>query len=377
MTPHNNAHHKNPIFKFATENRQLTVTSGTPITVDLSQEKHPNLWDSPNDTRILCGIIPFDITHPSTLYLSDNYTWAPRQRTTPQAHPQTTTPTSEPPHDNHYLEAVSEALNLIRQNTLGKIVLARQIKMCLPHTQSAQSVDETIFTQLLATSPTADVFSVHTAEDTTWLGASPEIIADCTQGIFTTRPLAGSLSKETYPDPATAQQRLTSSTKDLHEHRYLVDYIRDILSQQDLHHLDIPAQPSITETDSMWHLATPMSAVTGPQATALSLALALHPTPAICGVPRDTALEKILALEENPRSYYSGLVGWMDANGNGRWSLVLRCTQRHQDTLTVYAGAGIVAGSSPEEELHETHAKMQTILRVADTLAPATASLIA
>ena len=92
--------------------------------------------------------------------------------------------------------------------------------------------------------------------------------------------------------------------------------------------------------------------------TCLDGARAIHPTPAICGAPTEKALELIRQLESFERRYFGGLVGYMDAEGNGEWALVLRCAQVSPDEAVLYAGAGIVAESDPELEHTETGTKL-------------------
>lgn len=95
----------------------------------------------------------------------------------------------------------------------------------------------------------------------------------------------------------------------------------------------------------------------------LALATALHPTPAVCGVPVDAARKTIRSIETFDRSYYTGMVGWDDAHGDGDWVLTIRCAEAAGRSLRVFAGAGIVAGSRPRDELAETAAKCRTLLR--------------
>ena len=90
---------------------------------------------------------------------------------------------------------------------------------------------------------------------------------------------------------------------------------------------------------------------------------ALHPSAAVAGSPTNTALELITSHEPFDRGRYAGPVGWMDASGDGEWSVALRCAQwSPEGTLTAYAGAGIVAESDPESELLETRLKFKPIV---------------
>jgi isochorismate synthase len=114
----------------------------------------------------------------------------------------------------------------------------------------------------------------------------------------------------------------------------------------------------------MWHLGT---TVTGElidrDITALHLAAALHPTPAICGTPTAAARSLVRELEPYDRDYYAGAVGWVDAEGDGEWAVAIRCAEVAETSLRLYAGGGIVLASDPKAELDETSAKFQTLLR--------------
>ena len=92
--------------------------------------------------------------------------------------------------------------------------------------------------------------------------------------------------------------------------------------------------------------------------SALEIAGALHPTAAVCGLPRDKAMEMIRRLEGMSRARYAGPVGWVDAQGNGEWGIALRCAELDGGSARLFAGGGIVAGSTPEGELDETRIKL-------------------
>ncbi|HVL28067.1 MAG TPA: chorismate-binding protein, partial [Acidimicrobiales bacterium] len=96
---------------------------------------------------------------------------------------------------------------------------------------------------------------------------------------------------------------------------------------------------------------------------ALALVAALHPTPAVGGSPRDAALAAIAELEGFDRGLYAGPVGWVDRRGDGDWAVALRCARVDGRRAVLSAGAGIVAGSDPEQEWTETQAKLEPMLR--------------
>lgn len=97
------------------------------------------------------------------------------------------------------------------------------------------------------------------------------------------------------------------------------------------------------------------------------LAQALHPTPAVCGVPDAAARAAIATLERVDRGYYNGLVGWSAEDGDGEWVVTIRSAEIRDRTLRMFAGAGVVAGSDPEVELAETGAKLRTMLHALGT----------
>lgn len=128
--------------------------------------------------------------------------------------------------------------------------------------------------------------------------------------------------------------------------------------------LQISTTPQLSQTAALWHLSTPITATLREKSTtALDLALALHPTPAVGGVPTDEASALITELEGD-RGFYAGAVGWCDSDGDGRWVVAIRCAQLSADRrgAVAHSGGGIVAESDPDEEIDETTTKFRTIL---------------
>ncbi|MNQ93520.1 Isochorismate synthase DhbC [compost metagenome] len=115
----------------------------------------------------------------------------------------------------------------------------------------------------------------------------------------------------------------------------------------------------------MWHLGTRIEGrLRRPdEVSAAELAALLHPTPAVCGSPRDRAAELIRELEAYDRGFYAGAVGWTNAVGDGAWYVALRCAEVCGREARLYAGAGIVEGSDPAAEADETSGKFQAVLR--------------
>ena len=115
----------------------------------------------------------------------------------------------------------------------------------------------------------------------------------------------------------------------------------------------------------MWHLGTPVAGTLRyKNLTALELALAVHPTPAICGTPTEAA-RALIETAETDRGFYAGTIGWCDNSGDGEYMVAIRCAEVAGDGLSAraWAGGGVVGASNAQAELEETTAKLQTILR--------------
>jgi isochorismate synthase EntC len=140
----------------------------------------------------------------------------------------------------------------------------------------------------------------------------------------------------------------------------VADAIRDALAPL-ASEVSSPASPSVLTLPEAHHLHTPLRATLARPASLLDVAGRLHPTPAVCGEPRAVASRQ-LAGEEGDRGWYGGAVGWLDAEGQGELAVALRAALLGDDWAHVWAGAGIVEGSSPEREFDETERKMTSIL---------------
>jgi isochorismate synthase len=196
------------------------------------------------------------------------------------------------------------------------------------------------------------------------VGASPELLVARSGDRVVCQPFAGSAPRAADPEVDAANgAALAASAKDRHEHRLVIDTMRAALEPL-CDDLTIAAEPQLSRTAAVWHLCTPISGrLRDTSRTAIDLALALHPTPAVGGVPTGAATELINELEGD-RGFYAGAVGWCDARGDGHWVVSIRCAQLSADrrTAVARAGGGIVAESDPDDEVDETTTKFATIL---------------
>ena len=277
------------------------------------------------------------------------------------------------PEPAQYAKGVQKGLNYIKTGHLSKIVLARSL-----HLTSSKEVDLHTLLHNLAQhnrlgytfavelpKKSSDEFCITTSDlmSRTLIGASPELLVNKSGSHLMANPLAGSRPRSEDPvEDKRLASELLSSAKDLHEHEVVVIAVADALRPY-CKTLQVPAKPSLLQTDAMWHLSTEIKGeIASPLTSSLDLAIALHPTPAVCGSPTELAREAIEKIEPFDRGFYAGMVGWCDSYGDGEWVLTIRCAEVESRSLRLFAGAGVVAESKPEEELAETTAKFRTML---------------
>ncbi|GAB3940151.1 isochorismate synthase MenF [Corynebacterium tapiri] len=272
------------------------------------------------------------------------------------------------PEEHEHLRRIEAALATIQTSKLDKVVLARAVDIAFD-----PPVDPLLVAaRLIDRSSNKDGFiadlSPALEPGTMLVGSSPEVLVKRTGMTVTCYPLAGSAPRQQDPaqDRAVAET-LAASTKDLSEHHFVVEHLRQALSPL-CDYLEAPDVPELTHTNEMWHLATPIvGKLKNPRTSALELALRLYPTPAVCGTPTDSA-EALINTAESDRSFYAGAVGWADSSGDGEYMVAIRCAEVAGDGThaRTWAGGGIVAESDAEAELAETSAKLRTILKALD-----------
>ncbi|WP_073605280.1 isochorismate synthase [Vibrio aerogenes] len=315
------------------------------------------------DNPVLFGLVPFSEGNP-TRFIIPQHLYASG---TPRALPGNVPAKSKAllvssPSGEKYKQGVMDALDLFSSTELSKVVLSRAIEI-----EAEKEIDRScLLKNLLKVNPRGYTFSASLNQESSMIGASPELLVAKRGAHLISNPLAGSRPRsENEVENARERQYLLNCTKELHEHQLVVEEVERVLSQH-CHNLYTPMVPSVIETNSMLHLSTCLEGhAVNPQISVLQIASELHPTPAVCGFPRQSAYQAICDIEQYDRGYFTGMVGWCDARGNGEWVVTIRCAEVNKRLMKVYAGAGIVTQSRPESELHETGAKMGTILSAA------------
>lgn len=318
-----------------------------------------------NRAPVVVGAVPFDHTAPAALAVPEVARWAPALCEDPLVGIPAPVPGAggwqvrPVPAPDVYGAGVAEAVRRMRAGEFSKVVLARTLELTSP-----RALDIPAMLQRLARrDPSGYTFAVPSGPGRTLLGASPELLVSRRGNRLTANPLAGSTPRSAdLAEDVRRAAALLESAKDLHEHAVVVDAVRDALAPY-CADLEVPERPTLVRTAAMWHLSTTVTGTLAQPATsALELAWALHPTPAVCGTPTALAREVIGELEPFDRGLYTGMVGWGDASGDGEWVVTIRCAEAEANRLRLFAGAGVVADSTPEAETAETGAKFQTFL---------------
>ena len=176
------------------------------------------------------------------------------------------------------------------------------------------------------------------------------------------QPMAGSVARgATDAEDERLAQQLSLSTKDMAEHRLVSRFVMDAL--RPFSSAVSAREPEVARFTNIQHLATSVEAqLKEPAADALTLAAALHPTPAVGGWPRAAADLLIDELEGMERGWYAGAVGWIDGSGDGEFAVALRCGLLWEDGARLYAGVGVMPDSDPARELEETELKFKALL---------------
>ena len=258
-----------------------------------------------------------------------------------------------------YRGLVEEALGAIREGDLEKVVVARSCTVIGSRPFETLGV----LRSLRALHPSCTIFALARGP-VTFLGATPERLVRLEKGRVHADAVAGTAPRGRTPQQDRCLAReLVESKKDQEEHAVVVRCVLEALARH-CGSLLAPESPGLLQTDGIQHLHTPIEGrLRDPSnTTVLDLVGDLHPTPAVGGAPRETALAWLRSHEGLDRGWYTGSLGWLDLEGDGEFTVALRSLLLRGSEATLFAGAGIVAGSDPDAELLETRLKLRTAL---------------
>jgi len=302
------------------------------------------------------------------LQASDREKWESHYRnhfTSPLLKKETVVGTPQELHPNQtYLEAVKKAVEAIESGTLKKVVFSRIKNVEL----SADFSLTEVFERLCEKYPTAFVSMVYLPQlDQVWLGATPETLVSVDkEGIFRTVSLAGTQSAFDASGAPISVKKAAWTQKEIEEQalvgRYIISCFKKIRVREYLEE-----GPKTVVAGNLMHLRSDFlvdtKAINFPELGTVMLEL-LHPTSAVCGMPKMEALSFIQQYEGYDREFYSGYLGPVNIGNETHLFVNLRCMKIQNNVATLYAGGGITEDSEPEKEWLETEMKCQTMLSV-------------
>ena len=252
-----------------------------------------------------------------------------------------------------YQKKIAHVIEQIKEERADKVVISRGIET------NRLKPDETpdLFNLLCKLQPQSYVYLAFFPGAGLWAGATPELLIRAKAGKIHTVALAGTKK-------ADSAENWTE--KEIDEQAWVSKHVLECLTNSGCRDIQVDKTRTITAGNAA-HLMTPFSAH-APHNIIPALAETLHPTPAICGWPRDVARQKIRETENYNREYYSGYLGTLDKQGNAALYVNLRCLQVFSNKTVIYAGGGITAGSDPLAEWEETELKSRNMLSAIEKL---------
>jgi menaquinone-specific isochorismate synthase len=278
--------------------------------------------------------------------------------------------------NNHYLEktvnlletieigperwkkSVDEVVLDLKKGPLKKVVLARELRLLFDDIVAAEEVLGRLFNQ----QHDSFIFALESNGDC-FIGASPErLVKKKGKDVFSTC-LAGSIPRgKTEEEDEVLGEQLLHDQKNLIEHGFVVEMIKEAL-EESCEELILPDKPQLMKIRDIQHLYTPVIGKCHKDTSLLLLVERLHPTPALGGLPKKDAVEKIRQVEELDRGFYAAPLGWVDYNRNGEFAVSIRSALIQGKEASLFAGCGVVADSNSESEYLETGLKFRPMLR--------------
>lgn len=302
------------------------------------------------------AFVPFDVegsnSCPALLYIPDEeQAWMTPNRFSAR-HLEYTS--DETRRRQIYSEEFARSLQKLQDGEVDKIVLSRTLRLHMDDTLSADD-RRNLFIVACHRYPHSYVALIDEA-DAAWLIATPEVLLEEKEGTLRTMALAATMSIEEGAHLRPAQW----SSKNRKEQQIVADYIASLLRN-----LGIEFSPSAVHTKvagQLVHLCTDFSMNLDDDIG--RIIAALHPTPAVCGLPTERARQLIGSIESHDRSYYAGFSGPIMLDTGTHIFVTLRCMHLQGATAELYAGGGLLADSDPESEWIETQRKIKTMLNV-------------
>lgn len=251
---------------------------------------------------------------------------------------------------------LEDAQKQMSAGQLSKVVAARRVTFELSRAPELPDLIDRLLQQVTP----CTIFALRLGSRV-FFGATPETLVQKAGEVVHTEALAGTRALHPSQPPEEAAAALLASEKDRREHVFVVEEIQNVLREH-CSSLSVPDEPGLHFLRGLVHLRTPVHGRLGHPMHILELVSALHPTPAVGGVPRSAALDFISSHESAERGWYAAPIGWCTPEGDGRFMVALRSALLNGNKVHVYAGAGIVERSDAPSEYAETELKMSSVL---------------
>jgi isochorismate synthase len=243
---------------------------------------------------------------------------------------------------------------------LQKVVLARA--------QAYQPADAHLFDPLATALALRDrqvdstTFLIRRKDGQAFLGSSPEILVRLADKMVNTVALAGTRRRDPSSGckDAALGAALLDSEKDRYEQRLVASAISEALAPAVID-LTVADVPEVVRHPDVQHLRTAIQGRLANDTSIFELVDRLHPTPAVGGLPRESALAWLDDNERLDRGWYAGPIGWIGDNGNGEFVVAIRSVLMAEGHASAFAGCGLVASSNPADEWEESQVKLQTV----------------
>ncbi len=257
-----------------------------------------------------------------------------------------------------WAEIITDATERMKAGELQKVVLSRVCELRFADRIDVDDALDVLREKYAGTY----LFLFEPSPYLAFYGATPELLVRVTGREVETMALAGSIKRgATFAEDEALAHELLDDSKNRQEHAFVADAIRERLTPL-TDSLDISAAPDVLRLSNIQHLHTPVRGHLKRKMGVLPLVEALHPTPAMGGVPQEQALDYIAAAEPVPRGWYASPVGWIDDKLDGAFAVAIRSAISQKERVWLYAGAGIVADSLPQKEWDETALKFKPML---------------
>ena len=242
----------------------------------------------------------------------------------------------------------------LKNGDYQKLVLSRCVEV--PADYSVSPLE--LFQRACQLYPRLFISLVYTPKSGLWLTATPEILLDGKGNEWRTIALAGTMKLK--GDELKGEgESLTWSTKNIQEQRYVASYLKECLEQ--FSDKIQEEGPRTVRAANLVHLRSDFTFTLLNNACVGDVLQKLHPTPAVCGLPKQETYRFILDNEHTPRLYYSGFMGPLNMEDSTHLYVSLRCMQITDSLYRLYAGGGLLKDSVEEQEWQETEAKLETM----------------